>query len=74
MPGAGHGAQALRQLVEVRPNLHSMSDTWRAEATLEPGAGPSDKLHIFAPFEIVRADYCPSIELTMPLGRVLAEL
>jgi acetoacetate decarboxylase len=74
IPGAGHGAPALRQLVEVRPNLPSMSDIWRAEATLELGAGPSDELHFFAPFEVVRAEYCPSIDLTMPLGRVLAEL
>ena len=65
---------ALRQLVEVRPQLPAFSGIWRAEASLTLGEGPSDELHYFAPFEIVRADYCSSIDLTMPHGRILANL
>jgi acetoacetate decarboxylase len=74
IPSAEEGRPALRQLVEIRPRMPAFSGVWRAEATLTLGEGPSDELHHFAPFEIVRADYCPSIDLTMPYGRILADL
>ena len=74
IPSPVEGQKALRQLVVVRPQLPSMTDIWRAEATLSLDEGQSDELHFFVPFEIVRAEYCPSIDLTMPYGEILAEL
>lgn len=73
IPSAEEGRFALRQLVVVRPQLPSMADIWRAEATLSLGEGPSDELHFFTPCEIVRADYIPSLDLTMPYGTILHE-
>lgn len=74
IPSAEQGRLALRQVVMVRPDQPGMRHIWRAEATLSLGESPSDELHFFSPFQIVRAEYCPSIDLTMPLGTILADL
>jgi len=74
IPSAEEGKFALRQLVVVRPQLPKMAHIWRAEATLSLGEGPADELHHFRSAEIVRADYIPSLDLTMPYGTVLENL
>lgn len=74
IPGAEERTIALRQVVEVRPSLPRLEGIWYADATLELEAGPSDELHFFTPLDIVRAEYTPLIELTMPYGRVVENL
>jgi hypothetical protein len=74
IPSAEQGLFAIRQVVAVRPSPPTISDAWRAEASMTIEASPSDELHFFVPFELVRAEYVPFLDLTMPYGKILVEL
>ncbi len=61
----------LRELVLTGPRRVEWGPTWAAKATLAFGPSPNDELEYLTPREILRAEYWPSVDLTLGFGTIL---